>query len=87
MVFSVLVNKNTGLFSNNATDNQSKNDVNVKMPYAMKTMMNELYAMGVCPRILPESDNKNPILHDHILKRASNIKSGERCRRRFNISK
>ena len=57
--FSVVVSRKDGLI-NNKENNQENNDlVNVKVPYAMKTMVNELYAMGVAPRILNMGNDNN----------------------------
>lgn len=75
--FSINVNKTTGLLSNDIKNEQPKDSVNIKVPYAMKTMINELYAMGVCPRILPEGEHKNEELHNHILSKNSNINDSD----------
>ena len=69
--FSVMVNIKTGLLSNNV--GETRDDVNIKMPYAMKTLINELYSMGICPRILPEEDGSiNKELKKYILKKNTN---------------
>ena len=73
--FSIDVNRTTGLLSNNVTEEKQENNVNIKVPYAMKTLINELYAMGVAPRILPEKNINNKELNDYIINK--NLNKGD----------
>jgi DNA-directed RNA polymerase II subunit RPB2 len=58
--FSVVVSRKDGLLHNKDTNVEDNNDlVNIKVPYAMKTLINELYSMGVAPRILNMGNDNN----------------------------
>jgi DNA-directed RNA polymerase II subunit RPB2 len=71
--FLVAINKSTGLLSFDKSNiGKNEENININIPYAMKTMINELYVMGICPRILYEYSKSNPELMKYINNNYSN---------------
>ena len=65
--FTVQINKSTGMLSYDKSNiGNSDENITMNIPYAMKTMINELYVMGICPRILYEYSESNPKLMEYI---------------------
>jgi len=60
--YEVNIDRNTGLISNE----ESENDTKVALPYAMKMLLQEIQTMSIAPRLITSDSIENPHVHEFI---------------------